>query len=252
MNLPKYLAAAFSVTAAAILLASCGASHQLRDERMEQDVKFGFEKLRGHSLLVAGIATQSPALAPEERARTGSMISNMLIEHLEGAHDIRITGAGQLISAMGLESYTDLMTDVDREAGLSHEDLPLIEAAVGSFNYILLALIVNENVIDYQDEEYVQSAGDTELRTDYEKRYYLTVDFQLYDTKHEKMVWSNVIYNEAKNTESRTTPTGCVESCMSNLIQAVLFGSPAEISREEVLDEMVERFTQNLKHVKPS
>lgn len=251
MSLPKYLSAVCCIMAAAVLLASCGASHQLRDERMEQDIKFGFEKLRGHSLLVAGIATQAPDLAPEERARLGSMLSNMLIEHLEGAHDIRITGTGRLISAMGLEGYNGLMTGVDREGGLLHEDLPLIENAVGAFDYILLALILNENVIDYQDEEYVHSAGDTELRTDYEKRYYLTVDFQLYDTKHEKMVWSNVIYNEAKNTESRTTPTGCVESCMSSMIQTLLFGSPAEISREEVLDEMVERCTENLQRVKP-
>jgi hypothetical protein len=250
MNLPKYLSAACCVTAAVILLASCGASHQLRDERMEKDVKFGFEKLRGRSLLVAGTAMQAPYLAPDERARLGSVFSNMLIAHLEGAHAIRITGTGRLISAMGLESYSDMMTGVDQEGGLSHEDLPLIESAAGSFDYILLALIVNENVIDYEDEEYVHSADNSELRTDYKKRYFLTIDFQLYDTKHEKMVWSNVIFNEAKNTESRTTSTGFVESCMSNLIQSLLFGSPAEISREEVLDEMVERFTRNLQRVK--
>ncbi len=244
------LAGPICLAAAVLVISSCGPSHGLRDEHIEQDVRFGFDKLRGSSLLVAGVASEQPLFAAEERVRTGGMLSNMLIEKLGGAHGIRIVGSGQLVGSMGLDAYGGLMTRVDREGGLMHEDLPVLRDAVGEFDYILLAYITNENVIDFEDERTVPTKDGSERETEYEKRFYLTIDFQIYEVKHEKMVWSNVIYNEAVNTETRSTPSGCVESCFSSLLQTILFGTPAEISREEVLDEMVERFAENLQRAK--
>ncbi len=59
------------------------------------------------------------------------------------------------------------------------------------------------------------------------------------------MVWNNVIYNEVDRTETRTTRTGCFESCIDDLMQTILFGEPAEIGREEVLAEIVKKFADD-------
>jgi hypothetical protein len=236
---------------AAMLLVSCGASHRLGDERIEQDVRFGYDKLRGSSLLVAGVASGTVGFSPAERVRTGGAVSNMLIDKMGGAHDIRVIGVGSLASRLGLDTYDALMQHVDMEDGLSREDLPVFDQAFDDIGYILLAFILNENVVDFEDEHHDSSREGEQRVPDYEKRYYLTIDFQLYDARNEKMVWSNVIYNEVKDTERRTTPSGFLSSLMSNIFQRLLFGMPADISREEVLDSMVGRFVENLRKARP-
>lgn len=238
--------------ASALLLMSCGASHSVQDEGISKDIGFGYEKLRGKALLIAGISSQRVTLSMEERVRLGGEMSNMLIEKLKGAHDIRITGTRMLVSRMGLPAYADVMSACDAGEMLTADGMRAIAGADAGDAYILLAYIVNENVTDYSHDRVIQSGKKEQVETEYEKQYFLSVDFQLYDVKHEKMVWSNVVYNEAERTESRTTETGCMESCMSSLIDAILFGPPAEISREEVLDEIVERCVENLTRTRGS
>ena len=82
--------------------------------------------------------------------------------------------------------------------------------------------------------------------TDYNKTYFITVKFQIYDLFQEKIIWNILMYNKAERSETRTTDTGCVESCVSGAINSILFGSPAEISREEVLSEIFNKFAEKL------
>ena len=81
---------------------------------------------------------------------------------------------------------------------------------------------------------------------DYNKTYYLTVKFQIYNLFQKAMIWSILMYNKAERSETRTTDTGCVESCVTGAINSILFGSPAEINREEVLAEIFKKFAENL------
>ncbi|MBN1446617.1 MAG: hypothetical protein JXA28_01700 [Bacteroidetes bacterium] len=67
----------------------------------------------------------------------------------------------------------------------------------------------------------------------------MTIDFQLYDVRLPKMVMNNVLFNRMNRRETRTTRTGCLESCFDTVIDNLFFGTPAEISREEVIDGMV-------------
>jgi hypothetical protein len=60
------------------------------------------------------------------------------------------------------------------------------------------------------------------------------------------LVWENSIFNQAQRTESRSTQTGCFESCVSDIVQQILFGEPAEISREEVFVKIVEKFAEDI------
>ena len=57
---------------------------------------------------------------------------------------------------------------------------------------------------------------------------------------------NSVIYNQAEQTETRTTSTGCFESCFENIMSDILFGEAAEIDREEVLAKIYEKFAKDL------
>ena len=230
---------------ASVVLSSCGPGNQIFDDRIEQDLGFGFEDLRKGSVLVAGMAAAPGHLGAEERVKLGVALSNMLLAGLHGAPGIHLVGPGTVVQRIGLDAYDDLMRGVDAEGGLSVQDLPVLDSVAPDIRHVLIAYVTNENVMDFADEHYSDDGG--ERTTDYEKRHYLTIDFQLYDTRYQKMVLSHVIHNEATRTESRTTSTGCVEGCLQSVIQSILFGDPAEISREEVLSDMVERFTARLR-----
>jgi hypothetical protein len=112
--------------------------------------------------------------------------------------------------------------------------------------YILFADLVNENIVDESHDQYVESEEGKEIETEYKKTYYITVEFHLYDLIRKELVWENSIFNKAQRTESRTTQSGCFESCVNNLFQNLLFGEPAEISREEVFVKIVEKFAQDI------
>lgn len=234
---------------AALLCTSCGSSIKIFDDRFEQDIGFGFDDLRKGTLLVAGAAAEPGFFAAEERVRFGSMVSNMFLEQLGGAPGIRVVGTGTAVRQLGLDAYEGFMRNVDHEGGLSREDIPFIDSVAADIRHVLVAYVTNENVMDFADEEY--SSDGEEVTTRYEKRYYLTIDFQLYDLAREKMVLSHVLHNEASRTESRTTSTGCVEGCVGSVLQSLFFGTPAEISREEVLSEMMQRFVGRLRVTRP-
>ena len=117
--------------------------------------------------------------------------------------------------------------------------------------YILIAYIENENIIDNSYEVYEdEDEQENETETEYKKTYLLSVDFKVYDLLQEKLVWNSVIYNQAENTESRTTRSGCFESFIDSIFQDILFGEPAEIDREEVLAKITDRLAEGLEKSK--
>ena len=113
--------------------------------------------------------------------------------------------------------------------------------------YILFAYITNENIIDNSFENYIENEeGEDQLETEYRKTYLLTLEFQMFDLQQEKLVLNNIIYNEAEQSETRTTRTGCFDSCIDQITNSILFGEPAEIDREEVLAKISEKFAKDL------
>lgn len=231
------------------LCASCGPSSSVYDDRIEQDLGFGYDDLKKGSLLVAGISATPGYFGAQERARLGGTLANLLLAALHGAPGLHIIGPGTVVQRLGLDSYDDMMRGIDEEGGLSRQYLPVLDSVAPDIRHVLVAYVTNENVMDFADEHY--SEDGEEVTTDYEKRFYLTVDFQLYDIRYEKMVFSHIVHNEAMRSESRTTSTGCVEGCMQSVLQNLLFGTPAELNREEVLSEMVERFAERLRTTRP-
>jgi hypothetical protein len=248
-NLNKFFQI-FGLITLILLLFSCGASHSLRDESLYKDDSFAYDHLKNNTMIIGGIASQMIKFTNEDRIRYSSIVSNILVEELEEVHKINMISTRQLISKIKKDDYFAMMEDFDLEHVFVVEDIRFIRDAVPNAKYILLAYIENENIIDRSYDEYVEVEGEEQIETDYEKTYLLTIDFQLYDLLEEKMVWKNVIYNQAERTETRTTETGCFESCMDNMFQTMLFGSPAEIDRDEVIAETVERLAKNLAKAK--
>ncbi|MEN8192294.1 MAG: hypothetical protein ABFS12_05725 [Bacteroidota bacterium] len=230
-----------------VLFHSCGASHNIVEEVVYKDNRFTFEQLMKKEVVIGGIASQQLHIPDHERIQYGTLLSTIIIEELKDVHNINIITTSQFIQRLGNENYINIMKEVDAEQVLMDEALDFITEEMPDFDYIITANIENENVIESSDSELVMDEyGEEEYETDYQRAYYLTVEFQVYDLKMKTMVWDIRLYNAAYRTETRTTETGCVESCISGTINDILFGSPAEIDREEVLAEIFIKFTEKL------
>jgi hypothetical protein len=148
---------------------------------------------------------------------------------------------------MGPDAYFAMMTDFDDEKTLYMDWADTLNIMLPKVRYILFAYIVNENIIDVSNNYEVEEInGEISQETEYEKTYFITVDFLLYDLFQKEIVCENSIFNKAHRTESRSSGTGCVESCLNEIIQQILFGKPAEISREEVFVRIVEKYAEDI------
>lgn len=225
---------------------SCGARHKLVDDLIYKDEKFTYQNLKGDGLIVGGVASDVLKISRKERLEYSSTFSQILIEKLKDASLIQITNPTQLIDHMGQTSYFGMMEDLDTEKTLSNLWADSLQTILPDARFILFAYIVNENIVDESHDRYVESAEGQELETEYEKTYYITVEFLLYDIFRKELVWNNSVFNKAHRTESRTTQSGCLESCINDLFQNILFGEPAEISRKEVFAKIVEKFAEDI------
>jgi len=230
-----------------ILLYSCGASHDIVEEVIYRDASFSYNHLKKNEVAIGGIASQQIFFTDVERMRYSSLLSTILIEQLKDVHNINIINTSQLMQRIGQENYFDLMKDIDVEQRLIDEAMKFLKDEIPEIEYMIIATIENENIIDRSNSERIKDeTGEDKYETDYNKTYFITVKFQIYDLFKEKIIWNILMYNKAERSETRTTDTGCVESCVSGAINSILFGSPAEISREEVLSEIFKKFAEKL------
>jgi hypothetical protein len=233
-----------------ILFFSCGAKHKLKDDIKFKDEKFTYNYFKHRGLIVAGICSYVVDLSDKDRLEYSSTFSNVLIEKLKDVSTIQITNPMQLIDEIGQSSYFNMMEEFDDQKELSQEWADTLSTTLPNVQYILFAYIVNENIVDRSHDHYVESvSGEKYKDREYKKTYYITVDFLIYDLFRKELVWENSIFNKAKRTESRSSQSGCVESFINNVFQSILFGEPAEISREEVFVKIVEKFAEDIAKV---
>ena len=229
----------------------CGASHNIHRNIIYKESDFCISKLQNNGLIVGGICSYTCDLTREERIKDGSSIFNILLEKLKDAHTIQMMNVLQLIDNIGKEKYFSMMEAYDKRRMFDATSMQSIKDSVDQMQYFLVAYIENENIIDESYDEYIEDEqGDERIETEYEKTYILTVEFQIFDLSRKEMVWRSQLYNRAVNCESRTTRSGCVDGCMDNIIQTILFGEPAEINKEEVLAKIIEAFAKELDETK--
>ncbi len=247
MNYLKKILFAHLIIVISILLSSCGASHSISEDVIHKDDSFSYNNLLNNDLVNGGVFSQIENLNYDDKIHSSFLLSKILYEQLKDVHKINMITTGQLINEIGKDNYLNIMDNFEMEEILNNESISFIKESMPDLNYLILAHITNENIIDYSDTERVKNEkGEEEYKTDYEKTYLLTVEFQLYDILQEYMVYNIVVYNQAERTESRTTETGCCEGGITSLINNIFYGTPAEIDREEVLAKIYERFAQGL------
>ena len=247
MNYLKKFTVICSLIIISIVLCSCGASHHLRDNVVYIDDDFTYNHLRNNGIIIGGVASQLINLSVEKRIEYSSLLSNKMLESLKDVHAIQLMNTLQFVHEIGKENYFEIMDYYDQEKTIEKETIQFIRDSTPNVNYILFAYIENENIIDKSFDQYVKDQeGKDEIETEYQKTYLLTIEFYVYDMLKEKMVMNNVIYNQAEQTETRTTSTGCFESCVENIMYTIFFGEAAEIDREEVLAKIYEKFAKDL------
>ncbi|MFC2083524.1 hypothetical protein ACFLS9_00550 [Bacteroidota bacterium] len=242
MNIFKYL-----IIITAIFLCSCGASHNIVEEIIYKDDGFSYNHMKKNDVAIGGITSQQLTFTDDVRIQYSSLFSTVLLENLKDVHSINIVNTSQLMQKIGRENYFNIMKEFDVEQTLIDEAMGFIKESIPEVEYLIIANIDNENIVDRSHRERIKDEkGEEKYETDYERTYYLTVEFHVYDLFQEEMIWNILMYNRAEKTETRTTETGCFESCITGAIQDILFGSPAEIDREEVLAEIYKDFADKL------
>jgi hypothetical protein len=246
----KHLAKSFIVPAVliiSILIYSCGASHSIQEDLIYKDDSFRYNNLFNNNVVNGGLFSRIENITYDQKVEYSFLFSKILFEKLKDVHRITMVSTGQMINEIGKENYLTIMDNFEMERVLSNESIGFIIESMPDLNYLILAYITNENIIDRSETERVKDEkGEDKYKTDYMKTYLLTVDFQLYDLLQESMVYHTVLYSQAERTESRTTETGCCEGGISSLISNIFLGSPAEIGRKEVLAKIYERFAEEL------
>ncbi len=247
MNDPKKLFSICCIILIFLVLYSCGASHYLRDDLVYLDNGFSYDHLKGSGIIIGGVSSKIITLQAEDRIKYSSLLLNKLLESLKDVHNIRLVSTIQFIDEIGKNNYFGIMDYFDEKKHIEKDKLQFIRDSIPDINYILFSYIANENIVDNSIDQYVKDEkGEDEIETEYQKTYYLTLEFFIYDLTSQKIVLENVVYNRAEQTETRTTGTGCFESCMQNIFDAIVYGEPAEIDREEVLAKIYEKFAKDL------
>jgi len=229
-----------------MLLFSCGAKHHLTDDIVYKDDAFAYNILKENGIIIGGLSSPVVELSRQERIEYGSIMSNILIDKMEDVHTIKIINTLQLVEKLGKQKYFEIIENFDHAEMINRENIQIIQDSIPDIKFMLLASIENENIIDRSYQQYIEVDEKEQIETEYLKTYLLTINFQIYDLYQEKMVWHNVIYNQAEQSETRTTGTGCLESCMDDILQTIMLGPPAEINRKEVIAKTVEKFAKDL------
>jgi hypothetical protein len=113
---------------------------------------------------------------------------------------------------------------------------------------VLFTSIEAENMYeDSNNQEVENSSGEKEIETEYQTTCVLETDFFVYDLNGGNLVFNCSVENVAEETETRTTRTGFWASIIDNLLWHLTSGAPAEIKRDDVLKEAVEKLAADIK-----
>lgn len=234
MNYLKKIFSAQSIIIISLLLYSCGTKHSIRNDVIYKDDNFSYNNLMNNGVVIGGIASQEINFTNNERIRYNSHLSTNLIEQLK---DVHIINTSQLMDKIGKENYFSIMKEFDVEQKLMNQDMQVIRESMPEIGYIILAYIENENI---SDKSYTENR-DGKYKTVHKTTYSLAAEFQIYDVLKKQLVWKNIIYNEAVKTKSRTE-----DSFFEVVMGDVISGTFVTIEREEVLEEIYEKFAEDL------
>ncbi len=240
MNYFKKILFALSIIIISLLLCSCGTKHSISDNIIYKDDNFSYNHLMSNGVIIGGIASQEIDFTNNERLQYNSHLSTIMIKELK---DVHIINTLQLKGKIGKDNYYSIIKEYDTEQMLSNEDMRVINESIPEIEYIIFAYIENEYI---SNESYTESTADDKgkYKTVYKTTYSLALEFQIYDLYQEQMVWNNIMYNEAVKTQDRTE-----DSFLGVVTGDVMSGAFVEIDREDVLEEIYEKFAEDLAEI---
>jgi hypothetical protein len=223
------------------VLCSCGTKHSIRDDIIYKDDNFNYNQLMNSGVVIGGIASHQINFSNDERIRYGSHFTTSMFKELK---DVHIISTSQFMNNIGKANYFSIMEEFDFERMLSNEDMVAIKESISEKEYIIFAYIESENT---KNESYTEKTADEEgkYKTVFKTTYSLAAEFQIYDLSQEQMVWNNVIFNEAVKTQNREE-----DSFWGVVTGDVMSDAFVSIDREDVLEEIYEKFAEDMINVK--
>ena len=241
MNYLNKILFAHSIIIISLLVCSCGTKHSISDNIIYMDDNFSYYHLMNGGVVIGGIASQEINFTNDERSQYNSHLTTIMIKELK---DVRIINTLQLMGKIGTEYYFSIMKEYDAEQMLSNEDMHVIKESIPEIEYIIFVYIENENI---SNDSYTERTADVEgkYKTVFKTTYSLAAEFQIYDLSREQLVWNNIMYNEAVKTQDRTE-----DSFLGIVVGDVFSSAFVTIEREEVLEEIYEKFAEDLAKIK--
>jgi len=232
---------AHSIVLMSLFLYSCGTTHSIRDDIIYKDDNFNYNQLMNSGVVIGGIASHQINFTNDERIRYGSHFTTIMFKELK---DVQIIGTSQFMNKTGKENYLSIMEEFDYERMLSNEDIRVIKESFPEIECIILAYIKSENI---RNKSYTEQTADDEgkYKTVFTTTYSLAAEFQIYDLSREQMVWNNMIFNEAVKSQNRSE-----DSFLDVITGDVMSDAFVSIDREDVLEEIYEKFAESLLSIK--
>ncbi|MDH3269275.1 MAG: hypothetical protein OEM46_10520 [Ignavibacteria bacterium] len=240
MNYLKKILYAHSILIISSLLYSCGTKHSISDNIIYKDDNFSYNHLMNNGLIIGGITSQEINFTNSERSQFNYHLSTIMIKELK---DVHIINTSQLVGKIGKDNYFSIIKEYDAEQMLSNEDMRVIRESIPEIEYIIFVYIESENI---RNDSYTESTADSEgkYKTVFKTTYSLAAEFQIYDLSREQMVWNNVVYNEALKTQDRTE-----DNLLGVVVGDVMSDAFVSIDREDVLEEIYEKFAEDLAEI---
>lgn len=241
MNYFIKILSAHSIVIISLFLYSCGTTHSIRDDIIYKDDNFNYNQLKNSGVVIGGIASHQIKFSNEERIQYNSHFTTNMLKELK---DVQIISTSQFIIIIGNENYFSIIKEFNFQREISNGDIRVIKEAIPEKEYIIFAYIVSE---DTKNESYTEQTTDEKgkYKTVYKTTYSLVAEFQIYDLSREKMVWNNMIFNEAVKTQNREE-----DSFFGVVTGDVISSAFVSIDREDVLEEIYEKFAEGLLSIK--
>ncbi len=234
---------------AGFLCSSCGSGITAVTEEMEKDSGFGFDRLKGSGIVVVGVTARGGTVTGEDRLDLSAAMASLLQESLPTDARITCVSPEILAARMGEEPYEAFMLQCDNEGMLTSEDLKKLTLLSPGGRYVLLMDLLTDATSNRSSTSWVSDEQSENYETVYEEERYVRVDFQLYDTAAEKMVWRSLIVDRKVDSQQVNSGESFGDVLVTGIIYAI-FGSPADVELDEVFAGVVEHCAEDLRNAR--
>jgi len=236
------------IMTAGLLCSACSSSGTAVTETMEKDAGFGFETLKGNTVVILGATARAGTLMGEDRLELGNAMADRLQKSLPTDARITCMPPEIIFAKMGAEPYEAFMMRCDSDGMLTAEDLKRLTDLAPGGRFVLLMDLLTDERSNSTSTSWISDEQSRHYETVFEEERFVRVDFQLYDAAAKKMVWHSLIVDRKVDSEPVNSGDSFVEVLFTEIIYAI-FGSPADVDLDDVFTGIVEHCAEDLRNV---